>query len=164
MSAARHTEQHPNEQMGIDADSPKPDLQSAPDPTSAATWKKMACYNLVTGDFVGYLGTYNNNLDLLQDADDAANLVWYSSGSDLYLRKATTPNDRYLGLGWNGYACWGLWTPTGWVNPVVYNSDHTISLKEDPKRKLYGPYGNDWVCWTGGEDNQNILRCEMTDR
>jgi hypothetical protein len=67
----------------------------------------------------------------------------------------------YLGVGTNAHACWGLWTPTGWVNAVVYNADHTIPWKAYPQCKLYGPVGNGWVKWSDGSDNQNILRCEL---
>lgn len=148
---------HPNVLLGLEVDSP---MQRA---AGAATspYHKMKCYNLMTKEFNGWLGVGNNQyVDLVHDAKDAANLAWYSHNSDSYLKKDTTPSDRYLGVGANDYACYGLWIPTGWVNAVIYNGDHTISLKEDPKRKLY-KYGNDWVCWSKGEDNQNILRFEF---
>jgi hypothetical protein len=167
MTATPNTEQLPSELVGFDADAPnpnpRPELQgAAPDQVVADTgWRKMACYNLSTGELAGYLASSGNNAYLTQDVNGAENLQWYSNGADLYLRKDTDPNDRYLGVGWNSYACWGLWTPTGWVNPVIYNTDHTISLKGDPNRKLYGPEGNGWVRWSAGNDqNQNILRCE----
>lgn len=155
----QHTEKHPNELLGVDLDAPRPVLQTDAAATSQGTYGKMRCYNLTTGEFVGWLGTYGNNVDLVHDAESAAAVAWSPHGSDMYLRKETSPNDRFLGLGWNGYATWGL--TGGWNDPIIYNSDHTISLKTDPKRKLYGPYGNDWVCWSGGEDNQNLLRCEL---
>jgi len=155
----KHTEKHPNELLGINVDAAKPGLLKGDAPAGETAYRKMKCFNLMTGDFVGYLGTYNNNVDLVHVANDAAMLAWSSSGSDMYLRKETTPNDRFLGLGWNSYACWGL--TGGWNDAVVYNKeDHTISLKSDPKRRLYR-YGNDWVCWSTGENNQNILRFEF---
>jgi hypothetical protein len=160
--ATNHTEQHPNEALGIDVDAPKPGLAEGAVATAEAGsddgYVPMKCYNLSTGDFVGWLGTYGNNVDLVHSVEEAARLKFSSYGSDLYLRKETDPADRYLGLGWNGYATWGV--TGGWNDPIVYNGDHSISLKTDSKRKLYGPYGNDWVCWSGGEDNQNILRIE----
>ncbi len=159
MPATIHpTEKHPNEVLGIDVDAPRPILQSDA-PVARGNYGKMKCYNLSTGDFVGWLASYNNNVYLTQDESAAASVKWLSYKEHTYLEKETSPNDRYLGLGWNGYATWGL--TGGWNDPIVYNADHTISLKTDPKRKLYGPYGNQWVAWSGGEDNQNILRCEL---
>lgn len=127
------------------------------------TYKKMKCFNLMTGDFKGYLGTHDNYLTVT-NAEGAAPLVWASEGEDLYLEKETTPDDRYLGLGDNSYANWGL--KGGWRNPVKLNPDGTISLKDKPGRKLYGPYAKitaDYVVWTedGDENNQNILRFEF---
>ncbi|MDC0667925.1 hypothetical protein [Nannocystis radixulma] len=126
------------------------------------TYKKMKCFNLMTGEFVGYLGTHDNYVTVT-DANGAANLVWASSGADLYLEKDTTPNDRYLGLADQDYAGWGL--KGGWRNPVLFNSDGSISLKDDPRRKLYGPVSKitaNYVAFTeAGDNNQNILRFEM---
>jgi hypothetical protein len=158
MNTTRHTEKHPNELLGIDVDSARPGLRSNDVVTGETVYRRMKCYNLMTGDFVGYLGTYNNNVDLVGKPEEAAKLAWSSYGSDMYLRKDTSPNDRYLGLGWNSYACWGL--TGGWNDAVIFNKDKTISLKSDPKRKLY-KYGNNWVCWSADEDNQNILRFEF---
>jgi hypothetical protein len=130
----------------------------------------MACYNLATNQLVGYLGaggSLNADVSIVADKADGAAVKWAYVGSDTYLEKDTTPDDRYMGLGVRSYACWGLWTPTGWVNPIVYNPDHTISLKADLSRKLYGPYrylGSDWAVWSEpGDNNQNILRFEMVD-
>jgi hypothetical protein len=158
-------EQLPTELQGIDVDAPNPnpnpDLQGEAPKVTDTGWKKMKCFNLSTGDFVGYLANSNSWAFLTQDEGSAANLAWSPNGADMYLQNEASPSNRYLGLGTNSYACWGLWTPTGWVNAVLYNQDHTISLKAFPSNKLYGPYGNGWVCFSGGEDNQNILRFEL---
>jgi hypothetical protein len=77
----------------------------------------MKCTNLATGEFIGWLGTYNNSVDLVHDSASAASLAWLSYGSDLYLAKETSPADRFLGLGANSSACWGL--TGGWNNPIV---------------------------------------------
>ena len=140
-------------------------------PTNVSdSYKKMACYNLATNQLVGYVGaggSLNASVAIVANKADGTNVKWAYVGSDTYLEKETTPNDRYLGLGDQSYACWGLWTPTGWVNPIVYNPDGTISLKADSGRKLYGPYrslGSDWAVWSErGDNNQNILRFEMVD-
>jgi hypothetical protein len=86
----------------------------------------LACYNLRTSELVGYLGaggSLNASTSIVANKADGANVKWAYVGSDTYLAKDTTPNNRYLGLGSQSYACWGLWTPTGWVNPIVYNLD-----------------------------------------
>jgi hypothetical protein len=159
MTTTQHTEQTANELAGVDVDAPQNSLQTgAPDITNV-TFGRMKCFNLSTGQFVGWLGTYNYSVDLVHDVDSGAGLAWNSWGSDMYLMMNWSPGYRYLGLGTSSSACWAI--AGGWTKPVIYNPDHTISLKEDPSRKLYGPYGNDWVYWTNGEDNQNILRCEL---
>ena len=140
-------------------------------PTNVSdSYKKMACYNLATNQLVGYVGaggSLNASVSIVANKADGANVKWAPAGSDMYLEKDTDPNDRYLGVGTSSAACWGLWTPTGWINPIVYNPDRTISLKEDPRRKLYGPYrllGSDWAYWSEpGDNNQNILRFEMVE-
>ena len=152
--ATLHAEKHPTELLGLSIDTPKPGLPREAAAVVEGTYQKMKCYNQVTGQLVGFLGSSGNNADIVQDEKEAASLAWSSYNSDLYLRKDTSPNDRFLGLGWHGYACWGL--AGGWNDAVIYNSDQTISLKSDPKRKLY-IYGA-WVCWSEGESNQNILR------
>lgn len=125
-------------------------------------YKKMKCTNLMTGEFVGYLGTHDNYLTVT-DRAGAVDVVWASEDSDLYLEKETTPDDRYLGLADQGYAGWGL--KGGWRNSVLFNSDGSISLKEDTRRKLYGPIAkltSNYVAFTeAGESNQNILKFEM---
>lgn len=128
-----------------------------------ANYKKMKCFNLMTGEMVGYLGTHDNFLTIVPAAEAVA-VQWDTEGSDLYLDKDTSPTDRYLGLADQSYAGWGL-KGGGYRNPILFNRDGTISLKAAPGRKLYGPYAKitaNYVCWTeDGEDNQNILRFEM---
>ncbi|HLL41989.1 MAG TPA: hypothetical protein VK369_02570 [Segetibacter sp.] len=125
----------------------------------------MKCTNIVTNEFLGYLGTATNEYaDIVSDISAASKFKWRSDGSDLYLQKQTAPTyDRYLGIGVTlsgiTYADYGLWTITGWTKAVLYNSDKSISLKEDPRRKLYEYNG--YVCWTNGESNQNILAFEL---
>jgi hypothetical protein len=134
---------------------PKPGLHAGAELIKEVTYRKMKCTNKMTDEEIGWLGSYGNNLDIVHSVEQGANLVWSSHGKDVYLRKETSPADRYLGLGWNSYACWGL--TGGWNDAVIYDIDnHTIALKSDPKRKLC-LYGNDWVCWSDDDNNQNIL-------
>ena len=49
---------------------------------------------------------------------------------------------------------------SSYAEPVLYNADHTISLKADATKFLYGPYGDQWVCWG---DNENVLIVELVD-
>ncbi|CAA9484457.1 MAG: hypothetical protein AVDCRST_MAG96-1183 [uncultured Segetibacter sp.] len=124
----------------------------------------MKCTNIVTNEFRGYLGTYGfEYADIVSDISAAEKFRWYIYESDLYLERYTYPNNRYLGLYRSegvDYADYGLWTITGWVNAVLYNSDKSISLKADPRRKLY-KYDDNYLAWTTGESNQNILALEL---
>ncbi len=128
-------------------------------------YKKMKCFNLMTGEFKGYLSTLRNYVTLVPDKEHGAWLQWKEEDGDMYLAKDTTPNDRFLGEAERRYASWGL--KGGWREPIVYNADGTISLKSNTKVKLYGPYetlGNDYVCWTEPEgNNQAILRFVMEE-
>jgi hypothetical protein len=130
-----------------------------------SSYKKMKCFNLMTGEFKGYLSTLRNYVTLVPDKDLGAEVKWSEEGGDMYLVKATSPADRFLGVAERGYAGWGLWG--GWRDAVLLNADGTISLKATPERKLYGPYdslGNEYVCWAErGENNQAILRFVMED-
>jgi len=147
--STHHTEKHPNELLGADVDSPRPVLHSGSSVTSESTYRKMKCYNLATGAVVGWLGTYGNNVDLVHDAAAAVGVAWSPYGSDMYLRKATSPNDRFLGLGWNvpklpglGEVDWSAFcaalTDAGYRGPVcVEGEDRAFEGSlEDRKRSL----------------------------
>ena len=125
-------------------------------------YSKMKCYNKMTKQFVGFIGTHGNSVSLVTDVADAADVKWEPHDNDLYLAKETTPNDRYLAVGERDYAAWDLWTNLH-LEPVVLNSDGTISLKNKPNIKLYGPtrsLGVDYASWTDQPDNSNVLVCE----
>jgi hypothetical protein len=112
--------------------------------------------------FAGYLASSTNAyVWLTQDPNQAARVKWLIDRSGRWwLEKATSPNDRFLGVAGNDYADWGLWQadPNGYIEPVIYNSDHTISLAKDTSKSLYGPYGDQWVRWG---QSQNVLVCEL---
>lgn len=126
-------------------------------------YKKMKCFNLMTGEFKGYLSTLRNYVTLVSEKDQGAGLQWHEEGGDMYLAKDTSPAERFLGLAERSYADWGA--KGGWREAVLLNADGTISLKSTPERKLYGPYetlGSEYVCWAErGENNQAILRFVM---
>lgn len=131
--------------------------------SSNSGYFKMMCYNKMTKQFVGYMGTYGNDVSLVADEAEAVDVKWEPVDSDTYLAKETSPNDRYLGLAANDYAAWDLWGNKSSRQPVVLNADGTISLKNKPNIKLYGPYrynGVDYACWTDQADNSNILVCK----
>jgi hypothetical protein len=153
-----HTEKHPNEILGLDVDATRPSLSAQNAPRANANYRRMKCFDRMTKEFQGWLGSYGNNLDLVHSTDDAAYVAWSDQGSDKFLRKDAVPGDRYLGLGWNSYACWGL--TGGWNDAVIYNDDKSVSLKIDPKRKLC-KYGNDWIRWSEDNNNANILTLEL---
>lgn len=130
-------------------------------------YHRVQCYNRDTKEFLGWLGTYDANVWIISKdnyekwKDYIAYCKFsYASGDDTYLEKSTVPYDRWLGLGDSSYAVWGL--TGGRNNPIIYNADHTISLKEKPERKLYGPYGHgSYVCWSDNDNNQNIITLVM---
>ncbi len=120
----------------------------------------VPCYRLSDGTFVGWLGVGSNNYTVLvTDEKDAHGCVWYADGQDLYLRKDTSGGDRYLGVGYDSYADWGLWGGN-FKSPVLYNTDQTISLKDAPTRKLY-LYEDNQLRWSNGEDNLDLLRVDL---
>lgn len=110
----------------------------------------------------GYLASSTNSFVwLTQNPKEAALVKWLIDRSGRWwLEKATSPNDRFLGVAGADYADWGLWQsdPNGYIEPVIYNGDHTISLAKEPSKFLYGPVGDQWVCWGKGD---NVLVCEL---
>jgi hypothetical protein len=118
------------------------------------------------GTFAGYLASSTNAyVWLTNDPSKAANVKWkIDSSGQWWLEKDTQPNDRFLGVGDNGYADWGLWQarPNGYIEPVIYNPDRTIALAKDASQVLYGPYGDRWVCF-GSTPGGNELVVELVD-
>jgi hypothetical protein len=170
MAPTPRTDKHPSE-LGVDVDAPTPTPTpeqpgSAP-PAAAAGWQRVACYNLATGAFVGYLTSSGNFTCLAPDAAGAVNLAWCPSGGELYLQADQTPFSRYLGTSFTGerWACWKRWSAGAGVVAVVYNPDHTLSQEEDPTLKLAGAApaqgGLAWVYWSDAPDDPNCLRLEV---
>lgn len=131
---------------------------------SYMNYRTVPCYNRKTNKFVGYLGTNSADLSLVQNTGDTSTAwcKWVYQDGNLYLAKETTPQDRWLGLGSNSYAGWGL----TWYDPIVVNADKTISLKSAPERRLYGPFnkgGVDYLRWSEDDTNDDILRIELTN-
>jgi hypothetical protein len=126
----------------------------------------MKCTNIYTNEFLGYLGTASDQYaTIVSDISSATQFKWYSYESDLYLARQTTPQDRYLAVypfAGVDYATYGLWIGRNkyYVHAILYNSDKSISLKEDPRRKLY-KYDDYYLAWSNGESNQNILAFEL---
>jgi hypothetical protein len=130
-------------------------------------FKYAKCTFKKNGLFAGYLSCSTNAyLWLTQDPAQAAFVKWdIDKNGWWWLRKSTQPNDRFLGIGDYGYADWGLWQafPNGYIEPVIYNDDHTICQRKDQSQFLYGPYGDRWVCW-GDANQDNLLKIEFTDK
>jgi hypothetical protein len=171
--------QHPNELSGIVVDTPPrqtPALERLESPgllKTASAHRLVRCTNLRTGAFLGWLATYANNVYLETDPNSSSRarceFASYSyhigravEGPHPYLCIETSPgsSDRMLGLGSNSYACWGIISAGGWKDPIIYNDDHTISIQAAPNRKLYGPYGNQWVRWSEG-NHEDIMKCDL---
>lgn len=129
-----------------------------------SSYRKMKAYNLMTGEAQGWVGTGGDQYVELVAEDSAAGVKWENKGEDLYLAKDTNPQDRWMGEGggaWKGYADWGI--GGGYYCAVLWNADHTVSMKSDPGRKLYKyhSFSKDWLCWSeNGDNNQAIVRLE----
>ncbi len=130
-----------------------------------AGYKRAKCTYKSNNEFAGYLASSQNQyLWLTQDINQAAWVKWtFDSIGGRWLEKSTVPYDRFLGVAEYDYADWGLSQTRGaskYASPVIYNTDHTISLASDPRKFLYGPYGDQWVCWG---DNENVLVVNFVD-
>jgi len=127
-------------------------------------WFKAKC-TYTNGVLAGYLASSQNDYVWLAPTFDQGYWVnWYiHTDGNWYLRKQTSPDARYLGAAGQDYADWGLWQAVGsqsYIEPVVYNNDHTISRKGNTSQFLYGPYGNKWVCWGQKQTNTLIVTLE----
>jgi hypothetical protein len=131
------------------------------DQQDVATALKMKVYNLKTGASLGYMGHGGDYYVQLVDQGSAIDLKWETSGDNLYLAYAK----HWLGEGggaWKGYAAWAL--TSDFYCAVIWNDDHTVSMKSDSGRKLYKyhSFSKDWLCWTdsGDSNNSDIVRVE----
>ncbi|MBV6697309.1 hypothetical protein KV557_09250 [Kitasatospora aureofaciens] len=132
-------------------------------------FEHVKCYDLESGKFLGWLGCTpygdpfgRNYTWIIPEEKDAHGVRWSFTGDDLYLRKDTRPGDRYLGLSDQSRAGWGL--PGGWRNPVLYNDDGTVSLRDEPQRKLYVNVmdnAKNYLAWTDGTANRYIVRLDL---
>lgn len=123
-------------------------------------YQHVRVYDLASSKPIGWLGSASNYTAIVTDEKDAHGCYWSFEGEDLYLRKqtaGTAGNDRYLGVSDYGKAGWGLWG--GWRDPVVYNQDLSISLKNDAKRKLCAD--GDRAHWSDGSSNSTIVRIDL---
>lgn len=129
-------------------------------------YKLAKCTFRKNGVSAGYLASSTNAyVWLTDDPSKAAHVKWdIDKSGRWWLQKSTSPNDRFMGIAEYGYADWGLWQaqPNGYIEPVIYNSDHTIALAKDPSQLLYGPYGDGWVCF-GKTSEENVLVVELVD-
>lgn len=123
-------------------------------------YQNVECYDLETNKFLGWMGgapALEPRLVIVPDESQAHGVAWNFSRQKLYLEKATTPKPRWLGW-WSGdVAGWSL--AGGQYRPVVYNADGTLSLADEPKRKLYASIMVDgtWatIKWSDGTDKAN---------
>ncbi len=65
---------------------------------SLTTYKKMKCFNLMTGEFVGYLGTHDNYVTVTDAAGASDDVVWASRRGPSTSRRRPRPTIRFLGL------------------------------------------------------------------
>jgi hypothetical protein len=114
---------------------------------------KVKCSVKATGQGLGYLGVSTaNSVDLVSE-NDAAICEYVNSGGQNYLQIDNATVYRWLGVGWHEYACWGITTGGGWVNPVTPMNDGIYLAGTDTT--LY-PYGNGWVCWGNTDSNIKV--------
>lgn len=122
-------------------------------------YTKVKCFDPVTKKSLGWLTKGGNNyLQLTDNVEGVHPCSWYvTSDGSLYLRKETsgTINGRFLGRE-RSNADWELQG-----SPVIYNPDGTISLKDDPKRRLC--VGDDsWIYWTDDDaPNPHLLGIDL---
>lgn len=120
----------------------------------------VKCYDLETNKFLGWLSVGGNRtVTIIPEVATAHGIKWCFSGDDLYLEKDTSGGDLYLAAYSNGTAGWG---PMG--SPVVLNEDGTVSVKDNPERKLYlrGLTDGVWFPgWTDGTPNRYLVRIDM---
>lgn len=125
-------------------------------------YTKVACYDLRTDKFLGWLSTIRasvgSNVGIIQNEAAAHGMKWCLNGGEFFLQKDTDGGELYMGEGNAGVACWSTWV--GWRRAVLLNTDGTVSLNADPKRKLYlsGGLGETFsVSWSDGDPNNNWL-------
>lgn len=137
-------------QSGVHLDSFKPE------------YYKMKCTHK-DGTFVGYLASSSNNyLWLTKNSNDGSWVQWSKPADGSLWLQVHQQILRYLGDGDYDYACWGLPQAPGvgpYTQPLIYNNDKTISMAVKPAISLYGPYGDQWVCW--GPTDDKVLVCTM---
>jgi hypothetical protein len=126
-------------------------------------YEHAKCYDFSTKEFLGWLGVVGKNyVSVEKEEKDAHGCRWVFDANKLYLRKQTSGSaDRDLGEGWSGYADWGL--GGNFYAPVLYNEDLTISLQDEPTRKLFLDDDLHQVRWSdkGNPSPPRLLRVEL---
>jgi hypothetical protein len=148
---------HPNDTAGLSVDMPRTGLAGGAAQGAGAFRLSMSVKS--TGQNKGWLGVSTNNwVDLVGDKSKAAVCEWYTGNDGKnYLQINNATVYRYIGIGANDYASWGLNTPSGQWHAISAR-DNVIYLADDgPTPRALYPYGNDWVCW-GNTDT--ILKYE----
>ena len=106
----------------------------------------------VTTDGSGtfYLGASTQNfVSLVTSSGDATSCMWmYDQKGQLWLSASLTVY-RYLGWADQDYADWGVGAGPPYSQPLIYHSDGTVSMQNQPVQKLYK--SNGWACWGAGK-------------
>jgi len=117
----------------------------------------------------GYLGANAVQYTIVvpdknRDNSNLCPVGWDQKDADtLYLDSSNAAfQKRQLGLGY-GQACWGIPSPGGWRERLIYHPDHTIEAKDRPGRFLCSPEGQDGVFWSNDGNDPAILTCVMED-
>ena len=111
------------------------------------------------GGATTYLGaSAANYVSLVAKPEDGTKCMWLRDQRGQLWLSASLTEYRYLGWAEQDYADWGLGQAPGvgpYSQPVVYNSDGTVSLQSQPVQQLYND--GDWARWGPGRDDALIL-------
>src|ERR1041385_7212057 len=107
-------------------DHPFDALASGYGPIKAVPWDK-------SGSF--YLGASTQNFVPLVNENEATKCLWmWDQKCQLWLSASLTVY-RYLGSADWDYADWGVGAGPPYAQPLIYNSDGTVSLQNQPAQK-----------------------------
>ena len=131
----------------------------------------MKLWDKKTGENRGYIAADAvQNVMVVPDKslpnDNLCPVSWYQdSDGQLWLdSKNAAFQRRQLGLGSANVADWGIPSPGGWRNPLIYHADKTIELKDHPNRFLSLPNGiGGSVYWSGDANDPTILCGQIED-
>ncbi|MBM7460609.1 hypothetical protein JOE26_003284 [Rhodococcus coprophilus] len=124
----------------------------------AASYGPIKCVPKNGGDPL-YLGaSAANYIPLVANAGDGTKCMWMRDArGELWLSASLTVY-RYMGWAEQDYADWGLGQAPGvgkYSQPLLFNSDGTVSLASQPVQQLYNDDG--WAKWGVGREDALVI-------